>query len=411
MKRIFSIARRYFSGVYKEATVPFAWQDPLNLEKMLSDEEKMIRDTALRYAQEKLMPRVIEATRKEHFHKEIMRELGDLGLLGSTIRGYGCAGASYTAYGLAAREIEKIDSGYRSAFSVQSSLVMHPIYAFGSDYLKNKYLPKLAKGELIGAFGLTEPNHGSDPSSMDCFSVLDGDSYVLNGTKSWITNAPVADVFVVWVKEKKSGQIGGFVLEKGMRGLSAPPIHGKLSLRASATGQIVMNDVRVPLANKLQVSGLKGPFSCLNNARFGIAWGVLGAAEFCLHFTRQYCLDRKQFDAPLAAFQLVQYKLGDMCSEIAIGLQACLQVSRLKDESLAPPEMISLIKRNSTIKALQIARQCRDMLGANGIVDEYHVMRHVCNLESVVTYEGTADVHALILGRAITGIQAFSRKL
>jgi glutaryl-CoA dehydrogenase len=370
----------------------------------------MVRDTAAQYAQSSLLPRVIESTRKEHFDPKIMKEMGALGLLGATLEGYGCSGVSSAAYGLISREIERVDSGYRSAMSVQSSLVMYPIFAFGSDALKDKYLPSLAKGDLIGCFGLTEPNHGSDPGGMETRAKKSGDHYILNGTKTWITNSPIADVFVVWAKDE-NGVIGGYVLEKGFKGLSAPKISGKMSLRTSITGQIVMEDVKVPAKNKLDVSGLKGPFSCLNNARFGIAWGVLGAAEACLHKAREYTLERHQFDAPLAAFQLPQFKMAEMLTEITLALHSCLQVARLKDEGRVHPDMISLIKRNSCVKSLDIARKARDMLGGNGIVDEYHVIRHVCNLETVNTYEGTADVHALILGRAITGIQAFSRKL
>jgi glutaryl-CoA dehydrogenase len=385
----------------------FNWQDPLNLESKLTEDEIMVRDTAQKYAQESLMPRVIQATRTGTFDRKIMTEMGELGLLGSTIQGYGCPGVSYVAYGLVAREVEKVDSGYRSAMSVQSSLVMFPIHAYASDALKNKFLPALAKGEIVGCFGLTEPNHGSDPSGMETRAKKVGDEYILNGTKTWITNSPIADVFVVWAKDD-DGKITGFVLEKGMPGLTAPKIEGKMSLRASITGQISMQDVRVPAANKLNVSGLKGPFSCLNNARYGIAWGALGAAEACLSVARDYTLERKQFGAPLAANQLIQFKLAEMATEIALGLQACLQVGRLKDAGQAHPDMISLIKRNSCIKSLDIARKARDMLGGNGIVDEYHVIRHSANLETVNTYEGTADIHALILGRAITGIPAFA---
>jgi len=336
-----------------------------------------------------------------------MREMGEVGLLGATLKGYGCAGVTSVAYGLMAREVERVDSGYRSAMSVQSSLVMFPIHAFGSEVQKDKYLPRLATGELVGCFGLTEPNHGSDPNGMETKARKDGTDYVLNGAKTWITNSPIADVFIVWAKDD-SGDVRGFILEKGMRGLTAPVIHGKFSLRASITGMIQMEDVRVPAANMLcNVKGLKGPFSCLNNARFGIAWGTLGAAEFCLHSTRDYLLARHQFGRPLAANQLPQKKLADSTTDIALGLSACLVVGRMKDAGTWSPEQVSLIKRNSCQKALDIARQCRDMLGGNGIADEYHVIRHVMNLEAVNTYEGTHDIHSLILGRAITGIPAF----
>lgn len=352
------------------------------------------------------MPVVTEWSRKESFDPKIMAKMGEVGLLGATIEGYGCPGVSATSYGLIAREIERVDSGFRSAMSVQSSLVMHPIFTFGSDALKNKYLPDLAKGTLIGAFGLTEPNHGSNPSGMETRARLDGDHYVLTGTKTWITNSPHADVFVVWAKDD-NGKIGGFVLERGMAGLTTPVIEGKLSLRSSTTGMIVMEEVRVPVGNKLNVEGLKGPFSCLNSARLGIAWGVLGAAEFCLDYAKNYTLDRMQFNKPLAGNQLVQYKLADMATEIALAQHAVLQVTRLKEEGLMITDQISIVKRNNCVKALNIARTARDMLGGNGIVDEYHVMRHAVNLETVNTYEGTADIHALIVGRAITGIQAF----
>lgn len=361
------------------------------------------------------MPRILEANRHEKFDPSIMQEMGEMGMLGSTIQGYGCAGVSSVAYGLTAREVERVDSGYRSAMSVQSSLVMHPIYAYGSEEQKNKYLPSLATGEKIGCFGLTEPNHGSDPGSMESVAKRQKDgTFLLNGSKTWITNSPVADVFVVWAKVREeddkvgTGDIRGFVLEKGMKGLSAPVIKGKFSLRASVTGMIAMEDVHVPAEAMLpNVKGLKGPFGCLNNARFGIAWGALGAAEFCLATAREYTLNRKQFGVPLARFQLVQKKLADAQTEIAIGLQACIQVGRLKDSGRVAPEMISLIKRNSCGKALDIARVTRDMLGGNGISDEYGIIRHMCNLEAVNTYEGTHDVHALIIGRAITGIPAF----
>ena len=385
----------------------FAWDDPLRLDDQLSEDERRIRDLARDYAQEKLMPRILEANRHERFDREILLEMGELGFLGSTLTGYGCAGVNYVSYGLVAREIERVDSGYRSAMSVQSSLVMYPIHAYGTEDQRRRFLPRLATGELVGCFGLTEPNHGSDPGSMESRARKDRGGYVLRGEKTWITNSPIADVFVVWAKDD-AGEIRGFLLERGMAGLSAPPLHGKFSLRASSTGRIVMDEVRVPEENLLPgVSGLKGPFGCLNRARYGIAWGALGAAEFCWHRARQYVLDRKQFGKPLAANQLIQLKLADMQTEIALGLHAALRLGRLLDEGRAAPEMISLLKRNSCGKALQIARVARDMHGANGVSDEYHVIRHCMNLEAVNTYEGTHDVHALILGRAQTGIAAF----
>ncbi|GGD73102.1 acyl-CoA dehydrogenase [Lacimicrobium alkaliphilum] len=385
----------------------FNWQDPLSLESMLTEEERMIRDSAHQYCQERLMPRVLMANREEIFDREIMNELGELGLLGATLpEEYGCAGVNHVVYGLVAREVERVDSGYRSAMSVQSSLVMHPIHAYGSEEQRQKYLPKLATGEWVGCFGLTEPNAGSDPGSMATRAVKVDGGYKLTGTKMWITNSPIADVFVVW--GKLDGEIRGFVLEKGMPGLSAPKIEGKFSLRASITGEIVMDNVLVPEENLLpNVSGLKGPFGCLNKARYGISWGALGAAEFCWHAARQYTLDREQFGRPLAATQLIQKKLADMQTEITTGLMACIQAGRLMDQNLLAPEAISLIKRNSCGKALDIARVARDMHGGNGIADEFHVIRHVMNLEAVNTYEGTHDVHALILGRAQTGLQAF----
>ena len=389
------------------AEARFAWDDPLRLEDQLSDDERRIRDLARDYAQEKLMPRVLEANRHERFDREILREMGELGFLGSTLQGYGCAGVNYVSYGLVAREIERVDSGYRSAMSVQSSLVMYPIHAYGTEEQRQRFLPQLASGELVGCFGLTEPNHGSDPGSMEARARKDRNGYVLRGEKTWITNSPIADVAVVWAKDD-SGEIRGFVLERGMQGLSMPPIHGKFSLRASSTGRIVMDEVRVPEVNLLPgVSGLKGPFGCLNRARYGICWGALGAAEFCWHRARQYVLDRKQFGKPLAANQLIQLKLADMQTEIALGLHSVLRLGRLMDEEKAAPEMISLLKRNNCGKALQIARVARDMHGANGVSDEYHIIRHCMNLEAVNTYEGTHDVHALILGRAQTGIPAF----
>lgn len=393
----------------------FNWQDPFFFMEQLSEDERAIADAAHAFCQEKLQPRVLMAARHEKFDREIMNEAGAMGFLGSTIEGYGCAGLNYVSYGLVAREVERVDSGYRSAISVQSSLVMHPINAYGSEAQKQKYLPKLATGEWVGCFGLTEPNHGSDPASMLTRAKPVDGGFILKGAKMWITNSPIADVFVVWAKlEDPDGKVGGqesirgFVLEKGMKGLSAPKIEGKMSLRASITGEIVMDEVFVPEANLLpNVSGLKGPFGCLNKARYGIAWGALGAAEDCWFRARQYTLDRQQFGRPLAQNQLIQKKLADMQTEITLGLQACLRVGRLMDEDKAVPEMISLIKRNSCGKSLDIARMARDMHGGNGIHDEYHVIRHMINLETVNTYEGTHDVHALILGRAQTGLQAF----
>ena len=385
----------------------FDWADPLLVEDMLSEEERLIRDSARAYCQEKLMPRVLTANREERFDREIMNEMGELGFLGSTIEGYGCAGANYVSYGLIAREVERVDSGYRSAMSVQSSLVMYPIWDFGTEAQRRKYLPKLATGEWVGCFGLTEPDHGSDPGSMATRAKAVSGGYRLNGAKMWITNAPIADVFVVWAKTE-DGVIRGFILEKGMEGLRAPKIHGKFSLRASATGEIALNDVFVPEENLLPgVSGLRGPFSCLNGARYGIAWGALGAAEFCWHAARNYTLERRQFGRPLAANQLIQKKLVDMQTEITLGLVACVRLGRLKDEDRCPPEAISMLKRNNCGKALDVARLARDMHGGNGIHDEFHVIRHVMNLETVNTYEGTHDIHALILGRAQTGIPAF----
>jgi len=386
----------------------FKWDDPFLLNDQLTDEERMIRDAARRYCQDKLMPRILEANRHEIFHREIMDEMGQMGLLGSTLpEEYGGAGLNHVAYGLIAREVERVDSGYRSAMSVQSSLVMYPIYTYGTEEQRKKYLPKLASAELIGCFGLTEPNHGSDPASMETHAKKVDDGYILQGNKMWITNSPIADVFVVWAK--LDGEIRGFILEKGMKGLSAPKIEGKFSLRASVTGEIVMNEVFVPDENFMpNAKGLGGPFGCLNKARYGIAWGALGAAEFCWHAARQYTLDRPQFGRPLAANQIMQLKLANMMTEITLGLQGALRVGRLIDEGKSTPEMVSLIKRNSCGKALEIARMSRDMHGGNGISDEFHVIRHVMNLEAVNTYEGTHDIHALILGRAQTGIQAFS---
>jgi glutaryl-CoA dehydrogenase len=393
-----------------EAKAKFSWDDPLLLSEQLAEEERMVRDTAHAYAQEKLLPRVTEAFRHEKSDPEIFREMGALGLLGATLPAeYGGAGLNYVCYGLIAREIERVDSGYRSMMSVQSSLVMYPIFAYGSETQRKKYLPKLATGEWIGCFGLTEPDHGSDPGSMVTRAHgASGGGYRLTGSKMWISNSPIADVFVVWAKTD-DGVIRGFILEKGMKGLTAPKIEGKFSLRTSITGEIVMDDVAVPEDNLLpNVRGLKGPFGCLNSARYGIAWGALGAAEACWHAARQYTLERKQFGRPLAANQLIQKKLADMQTEIALGLQACLRLGRMKDDAKAAPEITSIVKRNSCGKALEIARMARDMHGGNGIVDEFHVIRHVLNLETVNTYEGTHDVHALILGRAQTGISAFS---
>jgi len=385
----------------------FNWEDPLLLDEQLADDERIVRDSARAYAQDKLMPRVVEANRHERFDREVLSEMGRLGFLGSTLQGYGCAGVNHVCYGIVAREIERVDSSYRSSMSVQSSLVMYPIYAYGSEAQRQKYLPKLASGELVGCFGLTEPGHGSDAGGMISRARKVDGGWILKGAKTWITHSPVADVFVVWVKDEQD-TIRGFILEKGMKGLTAPKIQGKFSLRISITGEIVMDDVFAPDDNLLpNVTGLKGPFGCLNKARYGIAWGALGAAEFCWHAARQYTLDRHAFGRPLAATQLIQLKLANMQTEIALGLQAALRVGRLLDQGLATPEMISLAKRNSCGKALEIARTSRDMHGGNGIADEYHVIRHVMNLEAVNTYEGTHDVHALILGRAQTGIQAF----
>lgn len=388
--------------------VSFNWQDPFLMEEQLNEEERMVRDTAKQYAQEKLLPRVRAAYRNEETDPEIFREMGALGLLGPMIEGYGCAGMSYVCYGLIAREIESVDSGYRSMMSVQSSLVMHPINNFGTKEQKERYLPKLASGEYIGCFGLTEPDHGSDPGGMNTRARKVEGGYSLSGAKSWISNSPISDVFIIWAKDE-AGAIRGFILDKGMDGLSAPKIEGKLALRASITGEIVMDEVFVPEENKLPgAEGLAGPFSCLNSARLGIAWGALGAAETCWHTALQYTMDRKQFGRPLAANQLIQRKLAQMQTDISLGLQGCLQACRLKDQGKLAPPLISLLKRNSCLKALDTARDARDMLGGNGISDEYPVMRHAQNLEVVNTYEGTQDIHALILGRAQTGIQAFT---
>ena len=388
--------------------VEFDWSDPLLLERALSEEARLVRETVQAYCQEKLMPRILKAHREEQFDREIMQEMGSLGLLGATIQGYGCAGMSYVCYGLIAREIERVDSGYRSAMSVQSSLVMYPIYAYGDEAQRERYLPKLATGEWIGCFGLTEPDHGSDAGNLTTRAEAVAGGYRLTGAKMWISNSPIADVFVVWAKDR-GGVIRGFILEKGMNGLSTPKIEGKFSLRASVTGEIVMDNVFVPDNHLLAgVEGIKGPFGCLNRARYGIAWGSMGAAEFCWHAARNYTLERSQFGRPLAANQLVQKKLADMQTEITLGLHSCLRLGRLMDDGLAAPEAVSLLKRNNCGKALDIARTSRDMHGGNGVADEYHVIRHMMNLEAVNTYEGTHDIHALILGRAQTGIQAFT---
>ena len=388
--------------------VPFNWKDPFLLEEQLTEEERMVRDTAKQYAQNELLPRVREAYRHEKTDPEIFREMGRLGLLGPMIDGYGCAGMNYVCYGLIAREIESVDSGFRSMMSVQSSLVMHPINTFGSEAQKEKYLPKLASGEAIGCFGLTEPDHGSDPGGMTTRAKSVAEGYILTGAKNWISISPIADVFVVWAKDEE-GVISGFILDKGMEGLTAPKIEGKLALRASITGEIVMDEVLVPEENRLPgAKGLNGPFSCLNSARLGIAWGALGAAETCWHTALNYTLDRKQFGRPLASNQIIQKKFAQMQTDISLALQGCLQACRLKDQGKLAPTLISLLKRNSCLKALDAAREARDMLGGNGISDEYPVMRHAQNLEVVNTYEGTQDIHALILGRSQTGIQAFT---
>jgi len=386
---------------------PFKWDDALLLEDQLSEDERAMRDAAHAYCQDKLFTRVLQANRHERFDREIMNEMGEMGFLGATLDSHGCADVGYVAYGLIAREVERVDSGYRSAFSVQSSLVMYPIWAFGSEDQKDRFLPKLRAGEFVGCFGLTEPDAGSDPASMRTRARAVDGGFVLNGSKTWITNSPIADVFVVWAKND-AGDIRGYILEKGMAGLSAPKIEGKFALRASITGMIMMQDVFVPAENELpHVKGLRGPFSCLNNARYGISWGALGAAEFCWHQARSYTMERQMFGRPLAQTQLIQKKLADMQTEITLGLQGALRLGRLMEEGRAAPEMISLMKRNNCGKALDIARVSRDMHGGNGIADEYHVIRHVMNLEAVNTYEGTHDVHALILGRAQTGLSAF----
>ncbi|EED90951.1 precursor of hydrogenase glutaryl-coa dehydrogenase [Thalassiosira pseudonana CCMP1335] len=388
----------------------FEWDDALQFKDLLTDEEIAIQEAANSFCQQELQPQILLANRNEvHFNHNDMRKMGEMGLLGPTIpEYYGCAGLGYVSYGLIATEVERVDSSYRSAMSVQSSLVMHPIYAFGSEEMKKKYLPELAQGHFVGCFGLTEPNHGSDPSSMETRSRYDAgtNEFILNGSKNWITNSPIADIFIVWARNEE-GKIKGYLIEKGTPGLDAPKIEGKGSLRASATGMIFLEDVRVPAANELNVTGLKGPFSCLNNARFGIAWGALGAAEDCFHRAREYVMERKQFGAPLGANQLIQKKLADMMTEISLARLGCLQVGRQMEKQAASPSMVSLIKRNSCGKSLDIARMARDMLGGNGISDEYHIIRHMNNLEAVNTYEGTHDIHALILGREITGIPSF----
>ncbi|CAH2232874.1 glutaryl-CoA dehydrogenase, mitochondrial [Pararge aegeria] len=393
------------------AKVSFNWEDPLNLDRQLQDDEKAVRDSLRAYCKEKLMPRVIEANRNEVFDRAIYKEMGELGILGCTIKGYDCAGVSSITYGLITRELDGVDSSYRSAMSVQSSLAMGAIYMYGSEEQKQKYLPKMAKGDLVGCFGLTEPDFGSDAGALVTRAKYDSKSktYSLSGSKTWITNSPIADILIIWAKTEDN-KVRGFIVDRDQvkKGLDTPRINGKFSLRASATGMILLDEVVIPEENLLpSVVGMKGPFGCLNNARYGIAWGVLGSAETCLRIAREYTLDRKQFGRPLASNQLIQKKLADMITEISLGLQACLHVGRLKDEGLVAPEMISLLKRNNCGKSLEIARVARDMLGGNGVSDEYHVIRHVMNLEAVNTYEGTHDVHALILGRAITGIQAF----
>jgi glutaryl-CoA dehydrogenase len=401
--------RRYnFNSFKGKRYLSFFNKLNFNFDNMLSEDEKLIQDTARHFAQNSLQPRVLESFRNETFDMNIIKEMGSIGLLGPTIDGYGCSNTSYVSYGLIAREIERVDSGYRSVMSVQSSLVMHPIYKFGTEMQKQKYLPELAKGNIIGCFGLTEPNHGSDPSSMVTRAKLspDGKHYILNGSKNWITNSPIADIFIVWAKDDNN-DIRGFILERNMKGLTTPKINGKLSLRASITGMIFMDNVIVPKENILNVKGLKGPFTCLNSARYGISWGVLGAAEDCFMRAYQYTIDRKQFNAPLASKQLIQIKLADMITEITLGLHGVHRVGRLIDSNMYTPEMISLVKRNNCGKSLTIARNARDILGGNGISDEYHIMRHMLNLEAVNTYEGTHDIHGLILGKTITGHGAF----
>lgn len=398
--------RNFKEAAMKKESI-YRWDDSLFLDDQLTEEERIVRDSVRAFAQEKLQPRVVKAFRDETYDPDLMRELGEAGLLGATIHGYGCAGVNYVSYGLIMRELERVDSGYRSCASVQSSLSMHAIYAYGNETQKQKYLPKMATGEWIGCFGLTEPNHGSDPGGMDTRAKSVDGGYLLRGSKMWITNSPVADVFIVWAKNDK-GRIRGFILEKGMKGLSAPIMHGKLSLRASITGEILMEDVFVPEENLLpNADGLAGPLGCLDNARYGISWGALGAAEFCWHAARQYALDRKQFGNPIAANQLIQMKLANMQTAITLGLQGCLRLGRLKDEGRVETPMISMMKRYSTVTALDVAREARDIHGGNGITEDFQVIRHMLNLETVKTYEGTADIHALILGRAQTGIQAF----
>jgi len=398
---------RYRTFAHIGRRTAFNYRDPFLLETQLTDSEKTIRDVANNFSKDILLPNVVPSFRNENFDKSIMKEMGNIGLLGPTIHGHGCAGVNYVSYGLIMREIERVDSGYRSCASVQSSLVMFPIYKFGSQHQKDKYLPELAKGNLIGCFGLTEPDHGSDPSRMKTHAVLKDGNYILNGSKNWITNSPIADILVVWAKDEHN-DVRGFILEKGMKGLFCPKIEGKFSLRTSNTGMIFMDNVVVPKENILpNIKGLKGPFSCLNNARYGISWGVLGAAEDCYLRAREYCLDRKQFNRPLAANQIVQLKLTEMLSEITLGIQASLRVGRLLDENISIPENISIVKRNNCLKSLNIARNARDLLGGNGISDEYHVIRHMLNLEAVNTYEGTQDIHALIIGKGITQIPSF----
>lgn len=405
---------RAFASGSKAGGDPFEWdhtndwRDMLRLEDRLTEDERLIQDSTRQFCDEVLMPIVEDGFRNETFNKDLFKEMGKAGLLGSHIEGYGCAGASPTAYGLIAREVERVDSAYRSTLSVQSSLVMHPINMFGSEEQKERFLPRLATGELIGCFGLTEPDHGSDPSGMITRAVDKGDHYLLSGAKNWITNSPIADICIVWAKTDTDNKVRGFIVERGMEGLATPAIHGKFSLRASPTGMIQMDEVKIPKENMLPgVTGMRGPFACLNSARMGIAWGAWGAAEFCLDAARTYTMDRKQFQRPLAANQLIQMKMANAHTEITLGLNAVLQATRLKEQDMLHSNVISMMKRNSCSKSLEIARQCRDMLGGNGIVDEYHIIRHVCNLEAVNTYEGTADIHALILGRAITGIPAF----
>jgi glutaryl-CoA dehydrogenase len=399
------LSKNNFKRMFSKNTFDFS--DPFLFQKQLTPDELMIQDVAKQYASNCLLPQVVNSFRNEKFDKNIIRDMGKIGLLGPTIKGYGCSGINYVSYGLIMREIERIDSGFRSVLSVQSSLVMLPIYKFGSNEQKERFLPGLARGELIGCFGLTEPDHGSDPGGMKTKAVLNGDNYILNGSKCWITNSPIADVLIIWAKDE-SGEVRGFILEKNMKGLSCPKIEGKFSLRSSTTGMIFMDNVVVPKENVLPfVRGLKGPFTCLNSARYGISWGVLGAAEDCYLKARQYAKDRIQFNKPIASNQLVQIKLTDMLTEISLGLQATLRIGRLIDEEMLIPENISIIKRNNCIKSLNIARNCRDILGGNGIMDEYHIIRHMLNLEAVNTYEGTQDIHGLIIGRGITDLNAF----